>query len=136
MRVGLEEQIIMLGDYRLVLNIEMLEHLAMADSKENNQLPTLSEEQLQKTIKWLDSKTDDNFSCPVCGALNWHINPVLQEMRTWSGGNPFSPGQVTPLIAVRCKNCSYVALFQAINAGIIPSMNKTQDVGEEERLNV
>ena len=85
----------------------------------------MTDEQRQKAADWVNqhwAKKD----CPFHGPTNWQLEPVMGEVRTFSGGTlVLGPGTLFPLIVLTCSVCGYSVFVNAVVAGLVPRADQT-----------
>lgn len=70
-----------------------------------------------KAVAHLQSKWGGR-PCPMCGKGPWNIQDSTFQLAEFNEGNFVLGGPVIPVIPVMCNNCGYVALVNAIFAGV------------------
>ena len=71
-----------------------------------------------KTISWLQEKWGDENHCPMCGATSWVVSSI-GGLSEWVPKQGFRPDNAYPVVPVHCGNCAFVALINAVAAGIV-----------------
>lgn len=60
-----------------------------------------------------------NRECPICiSRTTWAISTIV-EVREFNEVNHCPGAAITPLVQVRCNNCGYTVLFNAIALGVV-----------------
>jgi len=103
------------------------EFLASEESKMN-------ETQKEQFLAHLESKWLKPQKCTICKNTNWTVQPDLYELRQFTAGSLILGRPLIPLVAVECKNCGHVVLFNAIRAGlVIPEEKKGESPPPEKK---
>ncbi|MEI7822179.1 MAG: hypothetical protein WCK55_14795 [Verrucomicrobiota bacterium] len=91
----------------------------------------LNPAQLSTAIKWLDSKTSKNLTCPVCHEKKFTIEENLVEIKPFHGGNIIAGGTIYPHIMVVCKNCAHSLFFNALLTGAVTQLDLTSNESQK-----
>jgi hypothetical protein len=54
----------------------------------------------------------------MCGGGPWNVQDSTFQLTEFNEGNMVIGGPVIPVIPIICTNCGYVALVNAISAGV------------------
>ena len=78
----------------------------------------ITDEELQGTREWLDSKGAQP-RCPACGGEAFNtLRPIAAPVLNDDRSGPV-PNQVWALLPVSCDNCAHVLFFNAERMGIL-----------------
>jgi hypothetical protein len=93
--------------------------------EDSTSLPDLRQEWIDLAVSWLQEKWGDDKGCPMCGNPKWTVSHV-GAIPEWvpNVGLSFRVGY--PVVPVSCTNCGFVALINAIAAGIFPDTEGQQ----------
>ncbi len=89
----------------------------------------LTDSQRKIFIKKLHEVWKGDRPCPICiTPTKWGIGNLV-EVREFNEGNHCPGAAITPLIQVKCNNCGYTVLFNAIALGVVdPDTGKVKEV--------
>lgn len=79
----------------------------------------MKEADRKKLLEFLDTNWPEPKKCPICQNDDWFVHASLWEMREFTGGALPVTGRVLPVIALECKKCGHLVLFNAIPAGLV-----------------
>ncbi len=79
----------------------------------------MEEADRKKLLDFLDTNWPGPKECPICQNDDWFVHASLWEMREFTGGEFPVTGRVVPVIAVECKKCGHLVLFNAIATGLV-----------------
>lgn len=94
------------------------EELSISDSASQEGLK-------REAVEWLLNKWGANKSCPMCGTQTWSVSGV-GGISEWIPESGFIPESAYPVIPVHCTYCGFVALINAVAAGIVIPRNAAE----------
>lgn len=80
-------------------------------------MPTLTPEQQQKAIEWLESHWTKPKECEICNHNKWDVLQDVVTPAIFTGG--FAIGTAYPQFMLMCRKCGLTKYFNAIHSGII-----------------
>jgi hypothetical protein len=82
---------------------------------------TLTPEEVQKAITWLNAHWGPADKCPMHGGqVSWGVEAQLVE--TVGYGVMAGRGRTTyPMLVVICQTCGFTVFVNAVMAGIVPT---------------
>jgi len=78
----------------------------------------MTDEQMQQAKQHV-SRYWGKKSCPCCGVLSWSVQDRIVICHNVTQDMGVDLGQGTPLMVVRCNNCSYSLFFNAHTIGLV-----------------
>jgi hypothetical protein len=100
----------------------------MSDTKNNN---SLSKNQQEKALKWLNEKWKKDASCEVCGEKNWQLVGDMVSPLIMSGNNINLGGNSYPSVSLVCKNCANTKYFNAVVMGLVGGEKKEEEKNDK-----
>jgi hypothetical protein len=81
---------------------------------------SLSDEQKDKALKWLEEKwPEKNHPCEVCSNKKWQILKVIIASRPYLPNGRTTAEEIIPHFVIMCKNCGNTKYFNAILSGLV-----------------
>lgn len=81
---------------------------------------TLTAEDKKKFLDWLNSKTKNNPTCPVCSENDWSVADHLINAMAFTPNAMIIGGPTYPMAVLACNNCAFTRTFMAVPVGLVP----------------
>jgi hypothetical protein len=93
---------------------------AMPDDPKPTPVGTLTPEQQQKALAWLQARWGLGRGCPFHDTpTNWQIGDSMIQTLPFAGGGVVIGGPTYPLFPVICMTCGHTVFINAVVAGIV-----------------
>ena len=90
------------------------------DSTDSSFSSELTDEQRQKAVAWLNSKSPLIGKCSICGDRRWGIlDDFIQAPVFHPGGGVIIGGKAYPCFGIMCANCGNTHFINALVSGLI-----------------
>ncbi len=81
-------------------------------------MTTVTQEDIQKAIAWIDEHWKGQKACPICTNTRWGIADTVGEVPMMELNGDLTGG-VCPLVILTCQTCGYTLLLNAKVIGLI-----------------
>jgi hypothetical protein len=75
---------------------------------------------LNKAIAWVEGRWGSEVPCPMCHGTDWSVNDDLGVIiGSMDADKHVDMTKGIPIVAVWCTTCGFIALVNAVTAGLV-----------------